>query len=73
MTDRFLRADGREDLRIRVQVHAEAASVPGGHGATEVGKAVGLGVAMGGGLADGLLHATEDVLRSGHVRVTNGQ
>ena len=67
----FLRAERGHDLRVGVELHAEAAAVIGGLGAAQARNALGGGIAVGARLAGGLDQLVDDVLRRGQIRIAH--
>ena len=58
----LLRTEGDDDLRLRIELHAEAARVIAGLGAAQAGDALRGGIAVGARLADRLDELVDDVL-----------
>ncbi len=69
----FLGAERRHDLRVGIDLHAEAAGVIGRLGAAQAGNALGGGVAVDPVLGDRLDQLVLDVLRRLQVRVAHAE
>ena len=57
----FLGAEGRDHLRVGIQLHAESARIVGSLGAAQTGNAFGRRIAIGARLTDGLFEFFEDM------------
>ena len=71
--DRLLGADRGHDLALGVQAHVEAPLIEVAHGGAEVLAPTVARVAMGLGLADGLLHRLDDQRRRRPVGVADAE
>ena len=69
----FLRAERRDHLRIGIELHAEAALVIAGLGATQAGDALGRGIAVGAGFSHRLDKLVDDVLGGLQVRIAHAE
>ena len=69
----FLGAQGRHDLRIGIQLHAEPALVVTGLGAAQAADALGGGITVRAGLAHGFDELVDDVLGRLQVRVAHAE
>ena len=69
----FLRAERCDDLRLGIELHAEAAFVIGGLRLTQTSYALRRRVAVRARLIDGLDQLVDDVLRRWHVRVAHAE
>ena len=63
----------RDDLRLRIELHAESARVIAGLGAAQAGNALGGGIAVGARLADGLDQLVDDVLGRGEIGIAHAE
>ncbi len=69
----FLGAEGRDDLRLRVQLHAEAAGVIGGLRAAETGNALGRGIAVRARVLDHFAQLVDNGFRRRQVGVAHAK
>ena len=69
----FLGAQRGDDLGLRIELHAEAALVIGGLGAPQPRNAAGRRIAVGAGLADGLLQLLDHMLGRRQVRIAHAE
>ena len=69
----FLRAEGRHDLGLGIELHAEAARVIAGLRAAQAGDALRGRIAVGARLADRLDELVDHMLRRRQVRVAHAE
>jgi hypothetical protein len=69
----FLRAQRGDDLRIRIELHTEAALVIGRLGAPQAGNAAGRRITVGSRLADGFLQLLDDMRGRRQVRIAHAE
>ncbi len=69
----FLGAQGRHDLRLRIELHAEAALVILGLGPAQAADAFGGGIAVGAWIAHRLHQFLDNMLRRRHVRIAHAE
>ena len=69
----FLRAERRHDLGLGIELHAKPAGVIAGLGAAQSRDALGRGIAVGAGLADGLDQLVEHVLGRRQIRIAHSE
>ena len=73
VADALFGADQRQHFRIAVEGDAEARPVPVGDGLAQLGQALGLGVAVVGGIVRRGVQTVEDALRRRQVGVADGE
>ena len=69
----FLGAERRHDLALRVELHAETATVVARLGAAQAGDALGGGITVGARLADRLDQLVDDVLGGRQVGIAHAE
>ena len=69
----FLRAERRDDLGVRIELHAEAARVIGGLRLAQAGNAARGRIAVGSRLAEGLLQLLQHMRRRRQVRIAHAE
>ena len=69
----FLRAERGDDLRLGIELHAEAALVVGGLRAAQAGNALRRRIAMRARLGDRLDQLVDDVLRRRQVGIAHAE
>ena len=69
----FLGAERGDDLRVGIELHAEAARVIGGLGAAQAGDALRRRIAVGARLAERLLELVDDMRRRRQVRIAHAE
>ena len=69
----FLRAERRHDLRVGIELHAEAARVIGGLRLAQAVDAFRGGIAIGARIAHRLDQLGDDVLGRRHVRIAHAE
>ncbi len=69
----LFRAERGDDLRIRIELHAEAALVIIGLGAAQAGDALGGGVTVGARLAGGLDQLVDDMLGRRQIGIAHAE
>ena len=69
----FLGAKGGDDLRIWVQLDAEATGVIGGLGTTQPGNALRRRITMRARVLNGLAELVDNRLRSGKIRIAHAE
>ena len=69
----FLRAERRDDLRVGIELHAEAAGIIGGLGAAQARNAARRRIAVGARIAHDLAQLVDDRLRRRQVGIAHAE